>query len=197
MYFKINSDRESPEGRSVLMKGRNMEHIVIVDENDNIIGEEDKEKCHDGDGILHRAFLVTVFNRKGELLLARRSDKKRLWPGVWDGTVASHVTKEENYVQASQRRLEQEVGLTADHIEYLFKFHYKAGYEDKGTEHEICAVTKVDNVDIERLVPNRDEISNVISINPHELMEELQNRGNRFTPWLKLALENLNKHKML
>ncbi len=35
-----------------------MEQIVIVDENDNYIGEEEKEKCHDGSGILHRGFLA-------------------------------------------------------------------------------------------------------------------------------------------
>lgn len=39
-----------------------MEHIVIIDEKDNCIGEEEKEKCHDGNGILHRGFLAMVFN---------------------------------------------------------------------------------------------------------------------------------------
>jgi hypothetical protein len=79
--------------------------IIVVDEDDNVIGEEDKEKCHDGDGILHRAFLAMVFNRAGELLLTRRSMSKKLWPQYWDGTVASHTVRGEDYEQASRRRL--------------------------------------------------------------------------------------------
>jgi len=54
-------------------RGERMEHIIIIDEDDNYIGEEDKEKCHDGNGILHRGFLAMVFNNAGELLLAQRS----------------------------------------------------------------------------------------------------------------------------
>ncbi len=82
-----------------------MENIVVVDDNDNLIGEEEKEKCHNGNGILHRGFLVMVFNRDGELFLTRRSEEKPLWPGYWDGTVASHVWRGEDYVHASRRRL--------------------------------------------------------------------------------------------
>ena len=41
-----------------------MQQIVIVDEDDNLIGEEEKEKCHDGNGILHRGFLVMIFNKR-------------------------------------------------------------------------------------------------------------------------------------
>jgi len=111
-----------------------VEHIVIVDENDNYVGEEEKGKCHDGKGILHRGFLIMVFNKTGELLLARRSNKKRLWPGFWDGTVASHVIEEEDYIQASKRRLLQEIGVSTDKLKYLFKFRYHIGYKDIGSE---------------------------------------------------------------
>ena len=99
-----------------------MGNIVIVDEHDDLIGEEERDKCHEGDGILHRGFLVMVFNNMGELLLTRRSEQKRLWPGFWDGTVASHVLRGESYVEASKRRLVEEIGLAEDKVDYLFKF---------------------------------------------------------------------------
>jgi isopentenyl-diphosphate delta-isomerase len=174
-----------------------MEHIVIVDNDDNFIGEEEKGKCHDGDGILHRGFLVTVFNNKGELLLTQRSEKKRLWPGYWDGTVASHVMRGEDYLKASRRRLEEEVELTTDNIKYLFKFHYKAFYKNMGTEHEICAVTMVKDVNINRLLLNSDEISGIKSISPQMLMKEFKNNGNKYTPWLILAIKNMSKQLLI
>ncbi len=172
--------------------GGRMQHIVIVDEEDNVIGEEDKEKCHDGDGILHRAFLTMVFNNSGELILARRGEGKRLWPGFWDGTVASHVIKDESYEQASQRRLKQEIGIETDTVHYLFKFRYKAGYGNIGTEHEICAVTAVSGIDTGSLSPDSDEISDIRTISLHALMDDLGKNWNSYTPWLILALEHIN-----
>jgi isopentenyl-diphosphate delta-isomerase len=169
-----------------------MEQIVVVDENDNPLGEEEKGRCHDGSGILHRAFLAMVFNRSGELLLTRRSDKKRLWPGFWDGTVASHVLKGEDYEQASRRRLVQEIGLTTDSIKYLFKFHYKAEYYDIGTEHEICAVTVVNNADFDRILSDSNEISEVKSAGMRALIDDIEVHGDQYTPWFILALAHMN-----
>src|SRR3989338_2213539 len=73
------------------------EQITIVDKTDKAVGTEGKGKCHDGEGILHRGFLMMIFNSKGELLLAKRSKEKRLWPGFWDMSVASHVHQGESY----------------------------------------------------------------------------------------------------
>jgi len=52
------------------------EYILLVDENDKVIGKEEKMKCHKGKGILHRAFTAMVFNRKNELLLTKEVEIK-------------------------------------------------------------------------------------------------------------------------
>jgi isopentenyl-diphosphate delta-isomerase len=44
------------------------ELLILVDENDQITGYKDKNACHNGKGILHRAFSVFIFNSKNELL---------------------------------------------------------------------------------------------------------------------------------
>ncbi|MCL5023161.1 MAG: NUDIX domain-containing protein [Nitrospirae bacterium] len=173
-----------------------MERIVTVDENDNVLGEEDKEKCHDGGGLLHRAFLAMVLDDSGKLLITRRSGTKRLWPGFWDGTVASHLFRGENYEEASKRRLSQELGLITDTVDYLFKFHYTARYGDIGTENEICAVTLVKGIDIAGIVPNRDEISDVAPIALEKLIDDLGSNGDHYTPWLALAIKHMKKLRM-
>ncbi len=170
-----------------------MERIVIVDEEDNTLGQEDKKKCHDGDGILHRAFLAMVFNGSGQLLLTRRSEGKRLWPGYWDGTVASHTKMGEDYEQASRRRLKQEIGLNARDVHYLFKFRYKARYKDAGSENEICAVTVVTGADEKEIEPDSNEISEIRTVGIEALMEDARTAGDRYTPWLLLALEQMKK----
>lgn len=170
-----------------------MERIVIVDENDNYLGEEDKEKCHEGKGILHRAFLAMVFNPAGELILTRRSKMKKLWPGFWDGTVASHLFKKETYEKASVRRLRQEIGLDVPGAAYLLKFHYMIGYENVGTEHEICAVTLVRGVDAGTLRPDESEISEVKTLDMRSLAREIGKGRDEYTPWLILAVERLRE----
>ena len=59
------------------------ELLILVDQDDNHTGNLSKADCHNGDGVLHRAFSVFLFNRQGELLLQQRSDTKRLWPMYW------------------------------------------------------------------------------------------------------------------
>ena len=60
------------------------EYVILVDQNDNPIGKEDKEKCHLPNGKLHRAFTALIFNGDGKLLLTKRSEGKMLWPNDWD-----------------------------------------------------------------------------------------------------------------
>ena len=81
------------------------EYVILVDQNDNPIGKEDKVKCHLPNGKLHRAFTALIFNREGKLLLTKRSEGKMLWPNDWDGTVASHPKESETYVSSAERRM--------------------------------------------------------------------------------------------
>ena len=54
--------------------------LILVDEADHGVGHMSKVLCHEGRGILHRAFSLLIFNGRGELLLQQRSASKRLWP---------------------------------------------------------------------------------------------------------------------
>ena len=71
------------------------EPLVLVDSADHDQGFLDKASCHDGDGVLHRAFSVFLFNSKLELLLQQRSGQKRLWPMWWSNSCCSHPRKGE------------------------------------------------------------------------------------------------------
>ena len=43
------------------------ENCIIVDDKDNIIGKDTKVNCHLGEGKLHRAFSVLLFNDENKL----------------------------------------------------------------------------------------------------------------------------------
>src|SRR5699024_9651867 len=56
------------------------EPLILVDSEDRDLGHRSKTESRDGNGILHRAFSLFIFNPAGELLLQQRSAQKRLWP---------------------------------------------------------------------------------------------------------------------
>lgn len=53
---------------------------LLVDEKDNFLGTATKRECHkvgpDGNVLLHRAFSVFLFNKRGDMLMQRRSSNK-------------------------------------------------------------------------------------------------------------------------
>ena len=53
------------------------EYVILVDQNDNPIGKEDKVKCHLPNGKLHRAFTALIFNSEEKLLLTKRGSSKK------------------------------------------------------------------------------------------------------------------------
>ena len=163
------------------------ELLILVDENDNPIGFEEKVKCHLPNGKLHRAFTVLLFDRDGKLLLTRRSQSKMLWPGDWDGTVASHPRKSETYVSSAERRLPEEIGASCK-LDYLFKFEYHVPYKDVGSENEVCGtlIGHVPESFQTKLV--QDEISEVKWLSSDELYSDMEKNPQIYCPWMVVAL---------
>jgi len=168
------------------------EYVILVDENDNPIGKEEKVKCHLPNGKLHRAFTALIFNGEGKLLLTKRSDKKMLWPSYWDGTIASHPRESETYVSSAERRMPEEIGIDCK-MNYMNKFEYHVPYKDIGSENEICGtlIGIVDDFDETCLI--KDEISEIKWIDPDELKNELQQNMDVYCPWMVIALYFLDR----
>jgi isopentenyl-diphosphate delta-isomerase type 1 len=86
--------------------------IVIVDENDQVVGEASMDGAHHK-GLYHRISRVMVEDRAGRLLLQKRSPTVSTFPNCWDHSAAGHVDAGENYEEAAVRELEEEIGLKA------------------------------------------------------------------------------------
>ena len=159
------------------------ELLILVDEHDREIGHLDKAACHDGAGVLHRAFSIFIFNARGELLLQRRSAEKRLWPGFWANSCCSHPRRGERLGEAAARRLGEELGLASELVE-LYTFRYHAAFGELGSERELCTVLVGRSDGPVR--PNRREIADWRWLAPEVLDAELAQRPDDFTPWLQL-----------
>ena len=169
-----------------------MEYLILVDKNDNQIGIEEKVKCHLPNGKLHRAFTIFLFNQDGKLLLTQRSKSKMLWPGDWDGTVASHPRQSENYISSAERRLPEELGVTCK-LDYLYKFEYHVPYKDIGSENEVCGTLMgiIDDPTEIKLVEG--EISDIKWVTVEEIISDIIKAPKIFCPWLLVALYFLSE----
>ena len=165
------------------------EELILVDADDNETGYLSKGECHDGAGLLHRAFSLFLFDDTGRLLLQQRADSKRLWPGFWSNSCCSHPRRGETMAIATARRLHDELNIETD-LEYVYKFSYQARFDDVGSENELCHVY----VGAVRGVPqpNEHEIQAIRYLSAAELKHELDTEPGRFTPWFRMEWQVLN-----
>ena len=157
--------------------------LILVDDQDREIGYQSKTACHEGAGLLHRAFSVFLFNADGDLLLQQRSGAKPLWPLHWSNSCCSHPRRGESVEAAARRRVQEELGVGSDPA-YLYKFIYQASFGDVGSEHEYCWVLAgrlSGEIEIDR-----DEIADWRYVRPDTLTAEIAANADAFTPWLKL-----------
>ena len=164
------------------------EELILVDAGDNELGFLSKEECHDGDGILHRAFSLFVFNTNGELLLQKRSAEKRLWPLFWSNSCCSHPRKGESMQVAMRRRLREELSIEAS-LEFIYKFSYQAQFGDLGSENELCSVYLGKTG--QAFSANTHEIADARYVSRETLQAELRTRPEEFTPWFRMEWERL------
>lgn len=85
----------------------------VVDENDEVTGQATRHEVHTKQW-LHRAVHIFVYNKRGDLLLQKRSLLKDAHPGVWDSSVSGHLDAGEDYATAALRELKEEMGINPE-----------------------------------------------------------------------------------
>lgn len=162
-----------------------MIQVVLVDGQDHISGIKEKVEAHLGEGALHRAFTILVFNEKGETLVARRSSDKMLWPLFWDNACASHPSPGEDYVAAGERRLLEELGFTCK-LKVIDRFQYQIKFQDIGSENELC--TTLVGEYSGQVNPVKTEVSEYKWMKLDDLKIDMADNPDVYTEWFKIAL---------
>jgi isopentenyl-diphosphate delta-isomerase len=158
--------------------------VILVDENDQAIGLAEKMEAH-RNGMLHRAFSVFLFNSNGEMLIHRRALDKYHSAGLWTNACCSHPLPGEEVLDAANRRLEEEMGMSCQ-LNWKFSFVYFANLDQGLIEHELDHVFIGVTDDLP--IPNPSEVCEWRWTNLAMLEREIKSSPERFTAWFKLAL---------
>ncbi|MFP7672418.1 isopentenyl-diphosphate delta-isomerase [Marivita sp. S0852] len=139
-------------------------------------------------GLRHKAISVFVL-RGDEILIQRRALGKYHTPGLWANTCCTHPNWNESSLDCAQRRLKEELGIIGLPLDYRDRVEYRADVGGGLIEHEVVDifVSKVDQAP--KLVLNPDEVMATQWIRYADLMKEVVNEPNRFTPWLRIYLD--------
>jgi isopentenyl-diphosphate delta-isomerase len=165
------------------------ELLILVDENDQQIGEMEKLSVH-RKGLLHRAFSIFIFNSNNELLLQQRASEKYHSAGLWSNTCCSHSITAEPIDKSVSRRLQQEMGLEAT-TQFQFKFLYHTHLENGLQEHELDHVYfgRTD----EKPKPDANEVMSWKYISLENLTKEISLNPEIYTAWLKICLPEVKR----
>jgi 16S rRNA (adenine1518-N6/adenine1519-N6)-dimethyltransferase len=86
------------------------ERFPVVDLGDTVLRAAPRAEVH-GNNLLHRAVHILIFNDLGEVFLQKRSRAKDRHPVRWDSSAAGHVHAGEEYTDAANRELSEELGI--------------------------------------------------------------------------------------
>lgn len=174
-------------------------NVILVDESDNIIGTEEKILAHRL-GLLHRAFSVIVYQdiyddkdviRK--FLLQKRSNSKYHSKMLWSNTCCSHPKPNEDMGDSVNRRLREEMGISAN-ISLIKKQLYYLKLDNNMIEHEFdhifCGQISFPYVvDI-----NKEEVDSYMWVTFDMWNNWYRQKPHEFTAWSCYIIDALNEN---
>jgi isopentenyl-diphosphate delta-isomerase len=168
--------------------------LLLVNENDSLLGYVSREEAHRGEGKRHRAFVTLLFDKDDKVLLQRR--RHALFNGYWDLTAISHPLhiegRDESYQEASDRALTKEMAIGHVPVRQAGGFIYFA-QDGANCENEYCAVL-IGEYDGD-FDPNPAEVHEARRLPFQEFRRELLEHPETYTPWAQLALQELEKFR--
>lgn len=164
-----------------------MEYVDVLDENGVYTGEiVTREEAHRV-GKWHRAIIVAIVNGENKVLIQKRSKNKKKRPGMWDISVAGHVSSGQDSLSASMREVSEEIkvdfrwDIAAKDFRYMFSYRCEEEFEDGTIEnqfYDFFVMRELKVVDASKVQIQEEEVEEVKLVSPSELDWMVKNEPN-------------------
>ena len=104
--------------------------IQVVDENDQPIRAAGKKEVWKT-GARHRIAWTVVEDPNGRILLQKRPKTIILYPDCWDVSAGGHVDAGEEWKEAAERELEEELGIKNAKLEKVGFFYKESEFKGR------------------------------------------------------------------
>lgn len=186
------------------------EVLDVVDETNTPISTAPRKQCHE-EGLLHRSTHIFLFRShlvigrsspQIQVLLQQRSEQKKLGPGLWDVTVAEHVSAGESYREASVRGMREEIGLSVGEgmlVEVRKPYLSKQFYEEVGVlDHMFTSTFAVlyEQREMGTMAVDEVEVERVEWWDVRRVVRDARERPEKFTRWLSIELQSFDLEEL-
>ncbi|MFH1838399.1 MAG: NUDIX domain-containing protein [Candidatus Kuenenbacteria bacterium] len=167
---------------NIIMTKTMKSKIIIVNENDKIIGYKSSDTLKKED--IYRVSALWVTNSHGEILLAKRHHTKSHHPRKWGPAVAGTVEKGETYKKNIIKEAEEELGIINIKPKLGPKVEINDSYHYFGQWYTLNI-----NKNINEFKIQEDEVEEIKWFSPEELRKQLQKYPKEFLPTMKKYFE--------
>ncbi|MDA8956933.1 NUDIX domain-containing protein [bacterium] len=135
-------------------------------------------------GWFHATAHIWFFTTDHQILLQKRALTKKVFPGIWDISVAGHIGAGEKILQGAKREILEEIGLEVqekDLIKIGTRIHqvsHSNGIQDNEHHHVFIAELKTS---IEKLTLQKEEVAD-IKLWDLKILKETKNIENVLLP---------------
>ena len=102
----------------------NQEIVTVVDDENRPVAGLPRHRVR-SENLFHRATYIFVFNRRGRVLVQRRTAIKDIYPGYYDLAAGGVVAAGESYEECAEREAEEELGIRGATLDPKFDFYYE------------------------------------------------------------------------
>ena len=158
-----------------------MEYLEVVDENNNLTGKiEERDVIHEK-GLWHREISVWIMNKNGDVLLQKRSAKKKQGANKWS-ICAGHVDVGEDPKMTAIREIEEELGIKVEENELKYLFTSKSAIVLPNSYNNVFSYKYFlkTNALIEDYKINLDELSELKYISLDELEQLMKDKPSNY-----------------
>lgn len=161
-----------------------IEYLDLVDENDNVIGKEDRNIIYKNGWRNFRVINIMIVTSDNKIIVPKRSGNRRVFPNCFDCSVGGHVSSGETYEFAAYRELEEELRITnvkLEEVGYFKPFELNTSSFSKMYKLEYDGELNYDKDGIQGIYyMTKDEIRNLIKENPKQFKGDYP----KFFKWL-------------
>ncbi len=140
-------------------------------------------------GLKHPAVSVMIMSGD-KILIQQRDLGKYHTPGLWANACCTHPFWGEDPHDCAVRRLDEELGITGLELRHRANLEYRANVGNDLIEHEVVDLFVAWTDQSLSVTPNPEEVMDWRWISLHELMGEIEQTPDTFTPWFKIYLSD-------
>ncbi len=164
-----------------------MNKIVIVDDNDQILGTKERTEV-DYENDIYRSAALWIQNSNNEVLVAQRKLTKRQDPGKWGPSVSGTVDNGEDYDSNIYKEAGEEVGLKG----YTFKKLEKVRYYEPHPQFAQWYKVVVDEP-LEYFTPQPEEVERLEWVTLDDLIQDVKENPEKYIASMDSAVVLLEK----